>query len=314
MPAVLATKLTREHGRALLALEAEQAARIAEIHEAARLELRGRLASLGDGSFTAQQVRVTLAQVEAGLASLQTKANAQFSSATAAALEQAVAQTLSEIAFHDEAFRGAASGPVRVEAMLRLDDTSSLLINRFQASIATYAQGLRAEIQRTMQHHLLLRSSFSEMSVAVAGRLRAHTIAGSAWRASRIVRTEMNNVLNTGHQATLEVAAGYVPGLKRQADATIDARTSDICHEVNGQVVGLNEPFRYEGREWMLPPFHPWCRTRVIGYHDDWVGEPAPGDETGSAVKARVDDVEDAPKVRWPRVARPRRAAGQTGS
>lgn len=52
----------------------------------------------------------------------------------------------------------------------------------------------------------------------------------------------------------------------RQAVAVIDERTTPTCRNVNGQVVGMNEPFRLTGGfagEMMQPPFHMSCRTTV---------------------------------------------------
>jgi len=63
-----------------------------------------------------------------------------------------------------------------------------------------------------------------------------------------------------------------VPGLRRQAIAAIDERTTDCCLRVHGQIVGVREPFRLHGTprfadEMMDPPFHWHCRTVVTLYH-----------------------------------------------
>jgi len=52
----------------------------------------------------------------------------------------------------------------------------------------------------------------------------------------------------------------------RQAVAAVDKRTTDCCLRVNGQVVGMDEPFHLTGTpryadEQMSPPFHNFCRS-----------------------------------------------------
>ncbi len=52
----------------------------------------------------------------------------------------------------------------------------------------------------------------------------------------------------------------------RQAVAAVDKRTTDCCLRVNGQTVGMNEPFHLTGTPryadyQMMPPYHDRCRT-----------------------------------------------------
>jgi len=54
----------------------------------------------------------------------------------------------------------------------------------------------------------------------------------------------------------------------RQAVASDDSRTTECCRRVDGQIVGMNEPFRLTGTpryadQKMAPPFHDHCRTSV---------------------------------------------------
>lgn len=60
-------------------------------------------------------------------------------------------------------------------------------------------------------------------------------------------------------------------GFSKQAVAAIDARTTDCCLRVHGQVQPLNGAFHLTGTprfaddvEW--PPFHYWCRTSGVLY------------------------------------------------
>lgn len=50
--------------------------------------------------------------------------------------------------------------------------------------------------------------------------------------------------------------------------ATLDARTSEICREMDGKHFKMSE---YEAGE-TAPPFHPWCRSTTVPYFDDDFG------------------------------------------
>lgn len=63
-------------------------------------------------------------------------------------------------------------------------------------------------------------------------------------------------------------AAGVEMLYRRQAVAVLDARTTDCCRQVNGQTVGMFEPFTLTGApryadQMMNPGFHDYCRTAV---------------------------------------------------
>lgn len=52
---------------------------------------------------------------------------------------------------------------------------------------------------------------------------------------------------------------------KYEIVATLDLHTSEICRELDGKVIDMND---YEVG-FTAPPFHPWCRTTVCPYFDD---------------------------------------------
>lgn len=266
----LATAITREHGRQLLRLEREELERLRKLYEEARIEIMGRLSEAGVETFTAQHYRGALAQVSEGLLAIRRKLGARWAKRVDGLLEQGVDQTLAEIAVWEPTFRGGATGRIQLAALRHLAEPRALLLEQFQASIATYAEGLRGDIARRLGVHMAKRSPWRDMVLDVAGRLDSALIQGARWKAERIVRTELVDALSTGHQLGLEAAAEELPGLKRQWDAHLDARTSRVCLHLNGQVVGVREPWRFEGREIMRPPALPNCRARVIPWRAEW--------------------------------------------
>lgn len=75
-------------------------------------------------------------------------------------------------------------------------------------------------------------------------------------QASRIVRTEMNNV-QTQAAKDRYIAAGFT---KYQVLATIDSRTSKKCKNENGKVYLFSQYLP----GMTAPPFHPNCRSTII--------------------------------------------------
>lgn len=286
MPNVLASRLSREHAQELVRLERAELEKLAKIYEQARLELLGRLTALGAAqkadTFTAQALRATLAQVQAGIAAMQAKLVGEHQGAIESASQDGALQTLDEIAFWERAreFRGSAFGRIQTAALRSVAAQNGLLLQRFQASIATYGSTLVGDIQRRLALHIVTRSKWSDMATDVAGRLYAHGVKGSQWRAERIVRTELVNALNTGHHAGLVAASDVLPDLQKQWDSTLDSRTSRICLALNGQVRKVGELFEAHGKAIAHPPALPNCRSRVLAYRRAWLDltEPADGE------------------------------------
>lgn len=81
--------------------------------------------------------------------------------------------------------------------------------------------------------------------------------------AERLARTEMGHIAN---QATLD-SYKEVPEVlqKYKYLATLDARTSSICRDLDGKIFNMNEA--EEGVNY--PEMHPNCRSTTIPYFDD---------------------------------------------
>jgi len=103
---------------------------------------------------------------------------------------------------------------------------------------------------------LMLRKRLRKLSKQFTGS------EASEGRADMIARTETTRLFN---KYKLE---GYKSsGLKgfKVWDSFIDDSTSSECRELNGQKRGLTEVFSLkDGREFMHPPSHVSCRSRVL--------------------------------------------------
>jgi SPP1 gp7 family putative phage head morphogenesis protein len=268
---VLASKLTQRHAQELLSLERGEIQALAKIYQEARREILGRLHDVGAETFTAQQLRVTLAQVEAGVAVMRRRLRERQETVLPRLLRAGARQTLEEIAFWEAArgFRGAAHSAIPLEVVRGIN--AELLLERYAKSLEAFGAQLVGDVQRRLGVHVVKRSAWREMANDLAGRFEAAVIPGARWRAERIVRTELVHALNAGHQAGLEAMAEELPGLRRQWDATLDERTSEGCRHLNGQVKGLHEPWVWKGREVAHPPLVPNCRSRVIPWRAAWL-------------------------------------------
>lgn len=86
-----------------------------------------------------------------------------------------------------------------------------------------------------------------------------------AKRAMMLARTELMRAANEGQQRTWIRATrsgALPPGTRRRWMATDDDRTEFLCEQVDGEIVGLDEPFSNGFR---MPPRHPNCRC-TVGY------------------------------------------------
>lgn len=88
------------------------------------------------------------------------------------------------------------------------------------------------------------------------------------WRADNIARTEAMAAVSAGRQRGWERAAkdGLIDRnrAKRKWITSRDERTCRVCAPMDGQEVGLEEPFTTgTGENVMTPPVHPSCRCTV---------------------------------------------------
>lgn len=84
-------------------------------------------------------------------------------------------------------------------------------------------------------------------------------------RSIMIARTETVRANNLGN---LEAARESGIKFKKKWDAHLDSRTSEVCRALDGQVVEMDEKFKWNGEEFDSPPSHPNCRSRLLFIED----------------------------------------------
>jgi SPP1 gp7 family putative phage head morphogenesis protein len=272
---LLASKITRANARLDIKLESEELAAMRSIYERARLEIAGRLAEARAESFTAQHYRSALAQVNSGLREMRKAISTHYNRTADRALDESVNRLLREIDFWERE-RGFGLGPlgrIQTDALRRIN--SGTLIKRFETSMKTYGSALEGEIQRRLSVSIAKRAPWHEMATDISGRLERHAITGARHRAERIVRTELHYALGQGRHAALVQAAEELPRLRRQWDATIEARTCTMCRALNGEIVDLDKAFS-DGS--MGTPRHPNCRCSIVPWRAEWAELEAGGE------------------------------------
>lgn len=150
-----------------------------------------------------------------------------------------------------ELVRQSVSGDFDVRRLAQQVKGSIGLTPQYSVAVEHYRQSL---VDRGIREGRALM-----MSQAYADRLLRH-------RAVTIARTEVIRATNAGQQAVWNDAQqeGLLPfDTGRTWIVTPDDRLCELCAPMDGQTVGLNEPFQSDEGPVDYPPLHPNCRCAV---------------------------------------------------
>lgn len=309
-------------------LQDKEARRFLRAYEDARRDLRERLEALERTGadqvvrFTAQHLRVMLAQVEAGVARLQQRLGEVLDDNRRKQGERALADLVKTIARAEREFRDTG-GRIEQRALQRLTEDRGLLLH--EHSLRRYGAQLVEAIQRELVIGLTSGMTIRQMTDRIAGA-EASVFAGHRARAELIARMELNAAFNGGHQAALEEAAAVLdrPGepdpLLKRADEYWDARNHPFSRALDGrtalpaaewevpaaevQAHAAQLGKRVTGIVWRLEgstykgfnyPAHYWDRGRQVPWRESWgEGEERGGSPArGRARPPKVESVED---------------------
>lgn len=264
---------------------------IRALYEAARQDLRDRLLSLKkagkDQTFTAHHSRMVLLQLEEALADFAQPMASRMAASTNDAQRLGIEALAAEIHALEPEFE-MAGVPLAVEEAAVFEglvrDERPIIRRRLDEDVGRYSAVTVKKVERTMALGLVEGASVGEMIDAVSDS--DGVFAGNRYWAERIVRTEMANAYEvTKLGAMRETERTDLPGMKRQIVMVKDDRTGEDSKMINGQVVGMDEPFKdplgpSEGRPatFMHPPNRPNDRETVVPFHPDW----------GTAMKKRM--------------------------
>lgn len=286
-------------------MQDDQARRLLALAEDARRDLAARLAALvtkgGDNTFTAQHLRVLLAQNTAAIEALKARMGDVLTTGRDTVSRAAMRDLLATIRAHEGELADAGN---RIEwgAVARIGATDGLALHKY--ALDKYGADLAARIQQQLSLGLLQGATIPDLTRRVAGTSGVFAKLGG--RAELIARMEVSTAYNAGHQAAIEEAAAVLDDegtddpLLRQADEFFDARNHPFSRVIHGQVTGISTPWLVSvsavakmaeamhksagGVLWpesggfyvcQSPPHHYNDRGRFIPYRASWDGGAA---------------------------------------
>lgn len=263
--------MVENHLKSLNSLEERKAKQLLSTFKKARQELRDRLDVLPTGTFTSQQVRGTLMQVELAIQAIEQNLVADMSEMSKETAAKSISDLELEITKLSKHFEGAVV-PINLSAVLISLESENYLINRYESSIRKYGAGLRQQITMGLLDAVAQKKSNAQIVSDIS-----KFFIGEEWRLRRIARTELHHVYNMSKtQGMVETKKTAIPDLKRALFHPMDDRTGNDSKTAAmlNLVAEVDEPFEYrwkgETRTFFTPPDRPNDRSIVIPYRKDW--------------------------------------------
>jgi hypothetical protein len=265
------TGIVEQHIQRVLKLEDSQAKDVLRTYRGIRGDLQDRLNRARSGTFTAQQLRGTLAQVDAAISAMNSALSGDMEDAAIPAAMSGVKDLIAELNKFNKKFTGAVV-PINLNALVIAEDASSLLINRMDSSLASYGQALRSQISQGLTEAVLL----GDVTTDQVARKVGNFFAGEEWKLTRIVRTELHGVYNLGKLTGMEETQSVLTDLQKTLIHPMDARTGEDSKFADKLklVVDIDEPFSYNWdgkvRTFMVPPDRPNDRSILVPFRASW--------------------------------------------
>ena len=255
----------------LQGIEERQSKDVLKVFINGRERLKQSLLNTSQGTFTESQIRITMAQVDLIISEMKRTTLSKNADSTSIVKEQSINDLSREISKFSKEFEGS-DRIVPIDEILFSMDSENLLLNRFQASIDRYADGMRDMIQRELTQSILS----SEPSIRLINRLNDE-LKIKEWQVLRIARTELHNVYNASkNEGMVEIKKDLIPDLKKSLFHPMDNRTSSdskLAASLN-LVVDIDKPFKYtfngKQRVFMNPPDRPNDRSIITAYRKAW--------------------------------------------
>jgi len=265
------TKLIEGNINRVVQLEESEAKKLLVVYKDVRRELVDRLSLATDGSFTEQQLRVTLVQVTAAMQALTTRLKQQFHKSVNGLAVQSVTDLTKEIQKFSKEFEGSIQ-PINLDAVFITQDARNFLFNQHQTSIDAYGQDVLRNVARGITQSLVSRDTLGQ----VVTKLNKFMLV-EEFKLQRLARTELHNVYNLGKlQAMRLVKQETLPDLKKTLIHPMDNRTGadSVQLKALNPIVAVDKPFKFtfNGKErvFMAPPDRPNDRAILVPYRKVW--------------------------------------------
>lgn len=257
------------------------------LDDAAR-ELKQRLMQVettgaGEGSFTAVQMRSTLAQIEATLATLTGGLTDLLLTEGKRSASKSVRNQLNYLKEADKAFRGVGVQPLALPETSMMDravkNTESSLLRRLVSTpedtpekmgiLNRYGVETVGVFEQRLQQGLLQKKSWVDMRndlIAESPFLQAEPV----YWAERIVRTELMGAYNRAGYEAGKVVQEELGDMLKILAATFDDRTAADSYAVHGQIRKPSEAFSDWFHNYLNPPNRPNDRETIVWHRMRW--------------------------------------------
>lgn len=267
-------EMAEDHVATIISLEERQAKRIIRNYTKIRQELRDRLDSIPNGTYTAQKMRATLVQLELAIQAMGKGLKTDMKDGARESAEKGTEDLIKELKKWNKKFTGAIQ-PINLKAVEIAADTSNFLFNRYDASMDAYNEMLRSRMAQSLTESVIAQDNLSDVTSRLGKIFHAEE-----WKLLQIARTELHGVYNLGKlngMASLwKKGDGTIPDLKKTLFHPMDKRTGDDSKRLNANnpIVNVDEPFIESSlgykKEYMAPPNRPNDRAILIPYRDEW--------------------------------------------
>lgn len=263
--------LANRHALAVLNLEETQAGKLLKRYSAIRGELRDRLDRLKGDTFSAQQMRGTLVQIEAAIAAMNTALQEDMGEQGMDIAIKSIQDLESEIGRYDKKFLGATQ-PLNLDAAQIALDVKNFKLMQYKGSLEKYGSDLLSEITLQLSNSVLINESLPKVVMNLSQKFQTEE-----WKLLRIARTELHNTYALGKlEGMRETQKTEIPDLMKALYHPMDDRTGDDSKDLalKNPIVPVDQPFEhtYNGKKYvfMAPPQRPNDRAILIPYREEW--------------------------------------------
>lgn len=256
-------------------LEEKQAQKLLLSLREVRTQLMDRLMTIPEGTFTEQQLNVTLVQVDAAIKAINSRLKNEMFDMASIFGERGIGDLVKEITRMEKKFTGSVI-PLNLDAIALATDTQNFLINKHEASIDAYSADLRSQITGQILNSMIARDS-TQRTVSRLVSDVGKFFLGEEWKLTRIVRTEMHGMYNYSKMNGMaDLQEEQLPDLMKTLMHPMDKRTGkdSIALAKENPIIPIDEPFVqvWNGKKmvFMAPPNRPNDRAILVPYREGW--------------------------------------------
>lgn len=252
----------------------------------------------GVDSFTAGQIRVTLAQVEDVLQDLKRGMRGEIVGAGRETAEREAGELVEYLQKAERSFRGV-NQPLPINEARMVDrvvqGTEASVLRRILSDpdhpgragvLDRYGENVIDRFEEQLQLRFIARKPWAEVRDAIVQESTFLQDAPAYW-AERIVRTETIAANNRAGWETIRAADSALGDMVKILSATFDSRTAADSFAVHGEIRRPTEAFESWFGLYQHPPNRPNDREVVVPHRVSWPIPPALSWKSDSEIAAR---------------------------